>query len=122
MKKKNMSENIIKVDRELFIETIEALKSQYEHDKKCSDALQIILPNDFVSGYDNHWVNNQLIKIIQIAMNDNHEYSWIEYYMFELDFGKEYHKGCATNKDGSEINLSTAGALWDFLCIEMNNL
>ena len=101
--------------RELFVETINELEKQYNHDTKCSDAFRVILPNDFVSNYDNHFITNQLIKIIQIAMNDNHKHSWIEYYMYELDFGKKYKFGCATMKDGTNIHLSNAYCLWDFL-------
>ena len=29
--------------QKLFIETIEALQNQYEHDKKCSEAFKILL-------------------------------------------------------------------------------
>jgi hypothetical protein len=40
--------------RELFMECMDAIEKQYEHDRKCSDAFQIILPQDFITGYDNH--------------------------------------------------------------------
>ena len=101
--------------REIFIETMDTLKKQYQHDNECSRAFRVILPNDHISNYDNHLLTNQLVKLMQIALNDAHKHSWIEYYMWELDFGKKYNKGCATNKDGSNINLSNAGTLWDFL-------
>lgn len=101
--------------RELFIECIEAIQKQYEHDKKCSDAFQVILPNDYISSYQNHWIQNQLVKLMQVAMNDEHKNSWIEYYMWELDFGKNYKAGSTTRKDGSNIDLSTHESLWDFL-------
>lgn len=47
-------------------------------------------------------------------MNDEHKDSWIEYYIYELNYGKDYRPGCATDKDGN-IDLSDAGALWEFL-------
>lgn len=96
--------------KELFIETIEALRCQYEHDRKCSHAFQIILPDTHVGLYDNHWTNNQLVKLLQVAMKDEHKDSWIEYYLFELDFGKNYKPGCATDNDG-DIDLSHAGGV-----------
>lgn len=105
----------LKIDKQLFIETIEAIEKQYRHDQKCNEAFKTILPNDYVSGYDNHLLSNQLTKLLQLAMNDAHKYSWIEYFMWELDFGSKYKEGYATNKDGSNIDLSTAGALYDFL-------
>lgn len=112
---KNTTIGNICFSREFFIETMEAIEQQHEHDKKCGDAFKIILPEDFVSYYDNHWIMNQLIKLMKIAMNDNHRDSWIEYYIWDLDFGKNYQKGCASNKDGSPIDLSNVGALYDFL-------
>lgn len=101
--------------REFFIETINQLEKQYNHDTKCSEAFRVILPNDFISNYNNHFITNQLVKVIKIAMNDNHKESWIEYFMYELEFGKHYKEGCATLKDGTNIDLSNAGSLWDFL-------
>lgn len=104
--------------KELFIETIEALRKQYEHDEKCSEAFRVILPNDHISNYDNHWLTNQLIKLLQIPFNDDHKDSWIEYYINEINFGKLYYEGCARYKNGSNIDLSDAGKLYDFLMSE----
>ena len=106
---------VVHFSRELFIETMDTLYKQYQHDNECSKAFRVILPNDHISNYDNHLLTNQLVKLMQIAMKDAHKDSWIEYYMWELDFGEKYSKGCATNKDGSNIDLSNAGTLWDFL-------
>ncbi len=102
------------MEKELFIETIEAIKKQSEHDVKCSEAFQIIFHDTHVGLYDNHLLNNQLVKLLQVAMNDEHKDSWIEYYIYELDFGKNYRPGCATDKDG-DIDLSDAGGLWEYL-------
>ena len=99
----------------LFVETINAIKSQYEHDTKCSEAFKLILPNDYTSSYDNHWVINQLIKLLQIEFKDNHKDSWIEYFIYELDFGKKHKLGYAKTDLGEPINLSTAEYLFDFL-------
>lgn len=103
------------INKELFVETIEAIRKQHEHDIKCGEAFKVILPDDHISFYDNHHLRNQLIKILQIAFNDEHRDSWIEYFIWELDFGKNYHVGTASRKNGTPINLSSAASLWDFL-------
>jgi len=103
--------------KDMFTEAINEIEKQYNHDRNCSEAFKVILPNDHTSGYDNHWLQNKLIEILQIAMNDNHKHSWIEYYIWELDFGKKYNKGCVTYKDGGNIDLSNSAALWDLLTI-----
>ncbi len=105
----------INFTKKMFIEAIGEIKKQHDHDRKCSDAFKVILPHDYTSGYDNHKLTNQLVKILAIAFNDNNSESWIEYYLWELDFGKKYKDGCARNADGSNIDLSTAGKLYDFL-------
>lgn len=108
----------IQMSRELFSETIEILKKQRAHDRKCSKAFSVILPNDFISNYDNSLLENQLVKLLQIAMDDEFKHSWIDYFMHELDFGRDYKEGCATMKDGSNIDLSSADSLYDFLVLD----
>ena len=109
----------LEITKKLFVETIHALEKQYKYDSKCAKHIQAVFNDNFISGYDNHLLTGQLVKMLQLAFNDAHKESWIEYYLYELDFGKKYRKGCATNKDGSEIKLSNAGELYDFLIINM---
>ena len=71
----------VSFSKELFIETISEIEKQVRHDSKCSDAFEVLLPSDYISSYDNSFLKNQLIKIIQVAMNDKHKDSWIEYFM-----------------------------------------
>lgn len=104
----------ISFSKDLFIETINEIEKQHRHDTKCSEAFRVILPNDYISNYANHWLQNQLIKVLQLAMNDNHSHSWIEYYMWELDFGLKYSKGFVQIQK-KDFELKTASDLWDLL-------
>lgn len=103
--------------KELFIETIGEIEKQKIHDRKCSNAFQVILPHDYTSGYDNHWIQEQLIKVLKTATNDNHKESWIEYFIWELDFGNLYEDG-RVQVSGKDIKLETASDLWDLLNLE----
>ena len=115
MKEKNNSQKFSFVfTKESFIENIEALKMQHDHDRKCSDAFSIILPNDYTSNYNNDALYNQLIEILKVAMNDDIEDSWIEYYVWELDFGRKFKKGMVTLNE-KNISLKTPLDLWKFL-------
>lgn len=102
------------ITKELFISSIEALKKQYEHDKKCSEAFKVILPHDYISSYDNHFLTNQLIGILQEATNDNHSESWIEYYIHELNFGEKWQEYKIRIK-GKYFKLETPEELWELL-------
>ena len=108
----------IYISKVLFIETIEAIKAQASHDEKCSNAFSIILPDSHISLYNNSFLEDSLLKILQIAMNDTSEHSWIEFFFYDLDYGKGYYEGCASYKDGNPIDLSDAGKLWEFLVID----
>lgn len=106
------------MNKEIFIETINSLEKQYNHDRECSDALSIVF-NDGdlrqILTYNNSIVVEQTIKLLKILMHDNHKDSWIDYYIYELDYGHKYKPGSVTNADDSNIDLSDAGALYEFL-------
>lgn len=113
----------IKMNRELFIETIEKIKQQHLHDVKCSELLNQVYSNGFQANlmYENHLLMNQIIKILQVQMNDeNGHHSWIEYFMWELDFGSKNDKLKAYRQDKSKIDLSDAGKLYDYLTENIN--
>lgn len=103
--------------KELFIEIINTIEKQYRYDEKCSDAFQIILPHDHISCYDNSLLQNQLIKILKIGAGDNINDGLTDYYIWELDFGRKWKRGCVTIKE-KDIKLKTAEDLWNAL----NNL
>lgn len=106
--------------KELFIESIEAIRKQYEKDIEVSKNLSKVFPNAFQSNLlpDNHILNNAIIKILQVENNDfelcEYGQSWIEYFCYELDFGKKFKIGMV-KKDGKDIDISDSGKLWEFL-------
>ena len=98
----------------LFKETIEAIVAQQKHDDKCSDAFQLILNEDRVYiGYDNSILVSQIFKILADVMQDDGD--WISYFIYDLEFGTKYKKGCAIEKDGKEIKLDTIENLYKYL-------
>jgi len=111
----------LKLTKELFVETFNQIQKQLEHDQKCGEAFQVILPDDFVSGYNNNFLLSQLIKILKIGCFDNTSDSMIEYFIWDLDFGKEYKDGCITDKNGYNIDISTVEKLYDYLYFEYDN-
>ena len=105
------------MNRELFIETIEKIEQQHLHDVKCSKLLGQVYSNGFEANlmYENHLVMKQLVKLLQVEFNDEHEHSLIEYFIWELDFGVKNDKLKATDKNGKNIPLSTPSELYDCL-------
>lgn len=105
------------MNKSLFIETIQVLQKQYEKDEGKAKLLAQVFPDAFDANlmYDNHLITNQIVKILQEQMNDVGPDSWIEYFLWELDFGRKYKPGCVIQQDGTHIDLSDAGSLWEFL-------
>lgn len=109
------------MDKEQFIKSILAIRSQVQHDILVSEKLGEAFPNSFKENLlpDNHWLQNALIKNLQIAMNDEFDiensHSWIEFFCWELNFGEENYRLKAYDKNKKEIPLSTPGELWEFL-------
>ena len=102
------------MNKELFIDTINSIQKQIEIDRKNSSMLQEMFPDDSIyCGYNNSELFNALNKTLKESMKD--EYDWIDYFMYELDFGKKYYDGCVLDKDKSIIDLSTAENLYEFL-------
>ncbi len=105
----------VNFSKKLFTETINAIASQWNHDDKCREAFNVILPEDRVFGYDNHYLELQLLKLLKTAFNDDHDDSWIDYFIYELDFGVKYIEGCVTEADGINIDLSSPYHLYKYL-------
>ena len=102
------------MNKELFVSTINSIKKQIEIDRKNSSMLQEMFPDDSIyCGYNNSELFNALNKILKESMKD--EYEWIDYFIYELDFGEKYYDGCVLDKYKSIINLSTAENLYEFL-------
>lgn len=58
-----------------------------------------------------------VIDLLEFIFNDEGE--WIQYWTFELDFGKRYEDGWVTQKDGTIIPLKTVEDLYDLLVRNM---
>lgn len=59
-----------------------------------------------------------VLKILQDIFKDNDD--WIGYYIFELNWGRQYEPGVITDTDHNEIKLSNPEELYDFLMENMS--
>lgn len=107
--------------REAFIVAIEAIDAQYRYDVERSKRLETVFPecNSANLMYKNHLLSNALFKVLQEEMKDErlNEFgqSWIEWFCWETDFGRESFRLKAYRKDKSVIKMYTAGDLYDYL-------
>lgn len=110
-------ENMI-LNKEQFIEIMNNLEKQHNHDMKCAEAFSTLLPNDYTSVYDNSFLYESILNLLDIIFKQVKNASWLDYFIHELDFGKKYKEGCVKS-DSKNIDLSDSGKLYDFLIVDM---
>jgi len=112
-----MSKKKTILKKQTFVEAINAIDKLHKKNMDFAEKISKCFPNsrstDFLS--DNDFVTNALITILQELFNDKNAHSWIEYFLWELDFGRENWRLKATDENKKEIPLSNAGQLFDFL-------
>ena len=64
-------------------------------------------------------LEDALVDLLEICMGDS--ISDISYFIYELDFGKEYEPGDVLGEDGKEIDFSSAASLYDYLLSSYND-
>lgn len=101
--------------KKLFISTIDALDKQYSLDEKNAAAIGEMFPGGFIGGYNNSAITNRLVEILHAEFSPYPSgHCDIEYFMYELDFGRKWKRGMVTDK-GRDIKLTTAEKLWNYL-------
>lgn len=107
--------------RETFIEAIDAIANQIRFDIEVSKKLGEAFQNAHTANLlpDNHFVSNALMKVLEEEMNDEKldEFgqSWIGWFCWETEFGRESFRLKAYRKDKSVIKMENAGDLYDYL-------
>ena len=99
---------------ELFVDSIEAIRKQHDQDTQFGAALEKAFPESSINPYKNHFLQNALVRLLQEAMNDSQAKSWIEYFMWELDFGRKY-KDKTVRVHGQYFTLANVKDLWNIL-------
>lgn len=108
------------MNKELFIEAIEAIQKQLQLDIEVAKHLGKAFPDAFEANLlpKNHFLQNALLHVLQVEMNDlqlcEYGQSWIEYFIWELNFGKENYRLKVTD-NGRNVPMSNAAELYDFL-------
>jgi len=106
------------MNKELFISSIDALREQADYDSKLADALSEAY-SSFVGTYNNGKLFNQTILLLRDATNapfhEELNMCDIEYFCYELDFGRKYIKGSVIGSSGQIVPLATTEDLWNLL-------
>ena len=102
------------ITKEIFINCINRIKTQHEYDLEMANITSKLYPNAFTANllYNNHLLYKVLLDTLKHLMNDNS--NWIDYYCFDLDFGKNNNKLKVTINN-IVVPLTTVEDLWNIL-------
>lgn len=105
----------INISEEDFIEAINALKKQLDHDESFGKSMEDAFPGSYAPIYDNHYLWEATIRLLEIATNDTN--NTIEWWIYETKFGTEPNMNIIEKRDGEDVSvsLSTAKELYNYL-------
>ena len=102
---------MLKLSKELFIETIDFIRERNDQENKIYQMFKEEFTDGIFWPYSRY--ETQLIKVLTEVMQDQ-ENEWISYYCWEKDFGRDYRLK-AFDKDGKEIPLTSSEDLYNLL-------
>lgn len=104
----------ITIDRDLFIELLDALKEQCDKDYRHAEAMGRSHEGGLCF-YDNLTIIKSLKKLLNSAFNQDPDHGDIDYFYNEMDFGRD-ERMYYINPDGSKTFFKDAGELYDYIC------
>ena len=110
-------ENLILLSKEQFINAI----NDVENVSRYQEGLNNYFRKNNVDGYIfQPDCSSTVIGLLHTILGEKDKDEWIDYFCFELDFGKKWKEGTITEKDGTDIILKTAEDLYNLLEKQIN--
>jgi len=106
------------ISKEKFIKILTSLKEAEEKDEEYSKAVSSAfdcwalryVPCDAYTSI----IIDLLNEMFDLQKTDEYG-SDIDYFIYELDYGKKWKRGMITDKNGVDVDFSDAGRLYDYL-------
>lgn len=106
------------ISKELFCEVFEDLKKADDYQIWLNEQLQA----KGVEGYIfQPSCIDSTIKLLCDCFSEYDSNDMISYFCFELSYGRKWKSGMITEKNGSDINLSSPSYLYDYLTKQKND-
>lgn len=109
--------NSNELECEEFVSIIDRLREASDLVDKVDELFRISrenIENDFCNAAGLQISHESVVvKLLKKLMHDKHE--WIDYFIYELDYGRNYEPGMIKEADGTNIDLSSAEALYGYL-------
>jgi hypothetical protein len=96
-------------DRKKFITMIGELRMIKEAEYNLNKAFKIFEPDFTFISFGRY--ETLVVRALEYAFKDKD--GWISYFIYDLEFGKKWHKGSVTDKNGKDIQLKNANDLYN---------
>ena len=109
------------ISKEKFVEIINRLKNYNELQDKIDELFK-----DNIENREKDFMNaasicvgdeREVVKLLEKMFDTD----IISYWIYELNYGKEYTDGCVLDENMNEIDLSTAEKLYDYLVQDLES-
>jgi|SRR3990167_3343423 len=100
--------------RKQFIKILKDLKLLIDDIDNVHVAMKKLDPN--FGGFCISRVDTLILDVLEVAMDDQND--WISYYVYDLNWGKDWEEGKITSKAGEDIQLKTFNDLYNILIIK----
>lgn len=111
------------VSKEKFVEIVNRLKQTDETVDTINEIFNNTIDSktsDFMNAASLMICHEDIVvELLKIMFNDKDTITW---WLYELDYGKQYTDGCITELDGTIIDLSTPEKLYDYLIDNMERI
>lgn len=106
------------ISKEKFVEIINRLKNYKELQDKIDELFK-----DNIDNRENDFINAASIcigheSVVVELLENMFNSDMISYWIYELDYGREYKDGHVQDGEGNNIDISTAEKLYDYLIKE----
>ena len=109
------------ISKDKFVEIINRLKNYNDLQNKINDLFRDNIDNkemDFMNACSICIGHESVVVYLLERMFDT---DMISYFIYELEYGEKYEKGCVLDANMSEIDLSTAEKLYDYLVQDLES-
>lgn len=104
--------------KEQFVKYLGRIENTHQKDDDLSGAIEKACGNEcWVIGLYSSECST-MVELLSLAMGldvDEPDGNILEYFIYDIDFGKKYSVDCYTELDGTPIDISTAEKLYDHI-------
>ena len=107
------------ISKEDFTKAIYAIQKSYDCENELNNVLNKYGNDSRI--FLNGMCVDTIINLLHAIFGDADKNEWISYFCFELNFGRNFHKGTIICEDGSEADMFTSEDLYNFLINELES-